>query len=442
MTTRVMRELPYGIGRIGPGFVAMVVVLLALVVLGIVAYSRQFIQGEVVTGLRDIGSMGGATWGLYIAFVIYFEGVAFAGIAIAAIIRLFNLNYLRPVARMAMVLTVVAVLLAGLSVMADLGQPVRSLVNILRYARPQSPFFGTFTLVLGGFLFASLFYLYLDGRRDAARLAKEPSRFQGFYRLWAAGYDDSVEERDRHKRASFWLILAIIPLLVAAHSTLGWVFGLQGGAAGWYGALQAPAFLLLAGVSGIGHVIIMAAIARRAFNLQSELSLKVFRWLGNFLWILAVAYLYFMMAELFTTIYGGHHHEARVTEALLTGRYAWLFWLSTGSLVVSFGILFLQFVSRRYSIPLIVVAAVLVNVAAIGKRFLIVVPSQTYGRLLPYEVGTYSPTWVEYSIVIGLMALGALAMVLFFKLFPIMDVRDPDEMSDVGEGAQEEASNA
>ncbi len=103
---------------------------------------------------------------------------------------------------------------------------------------------------------------------------------------------------------------------------------------------------------------------------------------------------------------------------------------------------FRQFVSRRYSIPLIVVAAVLVNVAAIGKRFLIVVPSQTHGRLLPYEVGTYSPTWVEYSIVVGLMALGALAMVLFFKLFPIMDVRDSDEMPAVGEGAQEEASNA
>ncbi len=68
-----------------------------------------------------------------------------------------------------------------------------------------------------------------------------------------------------------------------------------------------------------------------------------------------------------------------------------------------------------------------VNVAAVGKRFLIVVPSQTHGRLLPYETGSYSPTWVEYSIVIGLMALGALAILTFFKVFPIMDVSESGE---------------
>jgi Ni/Fe-hydrogenase subunit HybB-like protein len=70
-----------------------------------------------------------------------------------------------------------------------------------------------------------------------------------------------------------------------------------------------------------------------------------------------------------------------------------------------------------------------VNLAAIGKRFLIVVPSQTHGRLLPYETGTYAPTWVEYAVVFGLMALGALAIVLTFKIFPILNIRTPEEGS-------------
>lgn len=439
MATRVTSELPYGVGRAGPAFYALVVGLLAVVVLGLVAYVRQFTEGEVVTGLRDIGSMGGAAWGLYIAFVIYFEGVAFAGIAIAAIIRLFDLDFLRPVGRMALVLTVVAVALAGLSVLADLGQPVRAIENILRYARPESPFFGTFTLVIGGFLFASLIYLYLDGRRDAARLAREPSRLQGFYRLWAAGYSDTTAERERHEKTTFWLVLGIIPLLVAAHSTLGWVFGLQGGAAGWYGTLQAPAFLLMAGVSGIGHVIVIAAIARYTLNLETQITDRVFRWLGNLLWVLVVAYLYFLVAEVLTTIYGGHHHENRVTDAMLGGRYAWLFWLSAGSLIVSFGLLFTQFARSAYSIPLTVLAGVLVNVAAVAARFLIVVPSQTHGRLLPYETGSYSPTWIEYSVVAGLLALGALAIILFFKVFPIMDVESQEPSAGT---PKEEVTNA
>ena len=84
-----------------------------------------------------------------------------------------------------------------------------------------------------------------------------------------------------------------------------------------------------------------------------------------------------------------------------------------------------QAATRRYSLSLIILAAVLVNVAAIFKRYLIVVPSLTYGNLLPYPVGSYTPTWVEYSVVIGLMAFGILLYILFMKVFPIMEVQEP-----------------
>ena len=70
MATIEARERTYGVGRIGPAFVVAAVALLALVVLGTVSYSHQYIQGEVVTGLRDFGTIGGAAWGLYIAFVV------------------------------------------------------------------------------------------------------------------------------------------------------------------------------------------------------------------------------------------------------------------------------------------------------------------------------------------------------------------------------------
>ena len=82
---------------------------------------------------------------------------------------------------------------------------------------------------------------------------------------------------------------------------------------------------------------------------------------------------------------------------------------------------------KRYSMLLIALAGFMVGTAGIGKRYLIVVPSQTHGRLLPYLEGSYSPSWVEISVVVGLMALGALALVLFFKVFPIMDVAQNQE---------------
>lgn len=426
MATRA-EKLPYEAGRPGAGWYLFVVVLVALIALGLYAYGRQLTEGEVVTGTRDIGTMGGAPWGLYIAFVVYYIGASFAGITVAALIRLFNLETLKPVARMAELLAVVTIPLGGLSILADVGQPLRAVVNLFRYARPQSPFFGTFTLVIAGYFVASLVYLYLDGRRDAAVAARISGRYQWLRRFWAAGYGDTPTERVRHERASFWLAIAILPLLVTAHSTLGFVFGLQVGRPGWFSALQAPAFVILAGVSGVGLLILIAAILRRVLDEQERLNLEVFRWLGNFLMVLVAGYLYFMVVEWLTTMYAAHHHEVKVTMALLTGEYAWLYWLSVAFLVIPFALLFREYVLRRYSLPPIVLSGVLVNLAAIGKRYLIVVPSQTHGSLLPYEMGSYAPTWVEYSIILGLFALGTLLYALFVKVFPILPVAVPGE---------------
>ncbi len=440
--TREMRELPYGIGRFGPGFFALVAGSLVLIVLGLVAYGRQWIGGEAVTGMRDLGTMGGVPWGLYIAFVVYFVGISFAGITVAALIRVLNLEHLRPVSRMAELLTVLALVLGAMAVLVDLGQPGRGIVNLFRYARPQSPFFGTFTLVISAYLIASMVYLYLDGRKDAALCARRPGPLQGFFRLWAAGYEDTPEQRERHLKASWWLSLFIIPLLVVAHSTLGFVFGLQVGAFGWYGAFQPPEFVVLAGVSGIGLLIVIAAAARRMLNLQDQLPLQTFAWLSNFLWVLLVIYGYLMIVEVLTSVYEPEVQQERVIRALLTGEYAWLYWLTVAFLLVPLLVLFIQGMQGRYNLPIIVTAGLLVNLAAIFKRFLIVVPSQTHGRLLPYETGAYAPNWVEYSIVLGLIGLGTLAYVLFFKVFPIMEVRDTSEIPAVAGGAGEEAGRA
>ena len=140
--------------------------------------------------------------------------------------------------------------------------------------------------------------------------------------------------------------------------------------------------------------------------------------------MLLITYIYLIAVELLTTIYAAPPHEASLTQELFRGTYAWLFWSSVGLILISFGILFTQFVRHKYKLSLIVTAGVLVNLAAIGKRFLIVVPSQTHGSLLPYNFGAYSPTWVEYSIILGMFALGTLAYLFFVKVFPIMEVQE------------------
>jgi len=301
-------------------------------------------------------------------------------------------------------------------------------VNLFRYARPQSPFFGTFSLVIAGYLVASLIYLYLGGRRDAAIMAQYPSRLQRFHRWWAAGYRDTPEEQDRHRRTSFWLAVTIIPLLVIAHSTLGFVFGLQVGRPGWYGTLQAPAFVALAGVSGIGAIIIVGAVVRRIVHDKSRIDLDVFAALGKFLLAFLLVYLYFMSVELLTLLYATPEVEKQLSDALLFGEYAWIYWGSVALLVIpGLGLLWQAF-KRHWNVGWLVAFGIAVNLAAIGKRYLIVVPSQTHGTLLPYEVGSYSPSWVEYGVVLGLLGLGALMIGTFVKVFPPIPLREDEEV--------------
>ncbi|MFQ5837871.1 MAG: NrfD/PsrC family molybdoenzyme membrane anchor subunit [Thermoplasmata archaeon] len=423
----VESRLPQGVGQITRGWILFIGLSIVVLAFGLYAYYVQFTQGDVVTGLRDTGTMGGAAWGLYITMAIYFVGVSFAGITVAAFIRLTAQAYLRPIARMAEVLTVVALILGALSILADLGQPIRGIVNLFIYARPQSPFFGTFTLVITGYLYASIVYLYLDGRRDAGILARVPSRLQWFHRLWAADYRDTPKEKERHKRTNFWMSVAVIPLLVIAHSTLGFVFGLQVGRPGWYSALQAPAFVILAGISGLGHLIIFAAVVRYRLRQGKRLNMDIFSWMGKFLLALLLIYVYFLIVDHLTSTFAAREEELRVFNAVLWGEYAWIYWLSFATLVIPLLMLAWQFFREKWNIGWLVLSGFLVNVAAIGKRYIIVVPSQTHGSLLPYEIGSYAPTWVEYGTIIGLFALGGVLLGLFIKAFPIIHLPEKPE---------------
>ncbi len=90
----------------------LAVALIAVVVFAAFAYYQQLKHGEVVTALGTIG-MGGAAWGLYIVFDGYFVGLSSTGVAIAALIRIFAVKDLRPVSRVAQLMTLVAIPLSA-----------------------------------------------------------------------------------------------------------------------------------------------------------------------------------------------------------------------------------------------------------------------------------------------------------------------------------------
>ncbi len=419
-TSEPASPLPQGVGKCGPGFWIAGIILLAVLSWGIYGFLQQILHGLIVTGMRTIGQ-GGAAWGLYIAFDVYFIGVSFAGIAVAALVRLLAIADLRPLTRIAELLTLVTLPLGALVVLADLGRPFHGLFSLPRVARPHSPFFGTFTLVVAGYFFSSLVFFFLAGRSDAGWMRDHArGSLKWFYRLWAAGYTGTRDESERHQRTSFWLSIFILPVLVTAHSTLGFIFGIQGGRPGWFSALQAPGFVVMAGVSGIGALIVVAGLIRKVLHLENQIRPEAIRWLGNMLWVLILVYLYFMVVEELTANYASSTLETHVAHEIVSGHYAGWFWTVVITLVVPMFILLVMGITGFQSIALSMFCGATVQVAALLKRLLIVVPSQTHGLLLPYPEGTYRISVTEISVTAALTAFGVLMFLVFVKIFPII----------------------
>src|SRR5512146_1064475 len=76
---RVMRPLTHT----SRAWMAWMGVLVALILVGTVAYAMQLKDGLAVTGLND-----NVTWGLYISNFVFFSGLGMAGTFISGILRL------------------------------------------------------------------------------------------------------------------------------------------------------------------------------------------------------------------------------------------------------------------------------------------------------------------------------------------------------------------
>jgi len=91
--------------------------------------------------------------------------------------------------------------------------------------------------------------------------------------------------------------------------------------------------------------------------------------------------------------------------------------------------LLFQALTQNWKVQWLVAAGIAVNLGAIAKRYLIAVPSQTHGQLLPYADGSYSPTWVEFAVIASLMAFGALVIGVFMKVLPIVEINHEEEVA-------------
>jgi Ni/Fe-hydrogenase subunit HybB-like protein len=397
------------------GVVLSVCFLVAIAALGGVAYGLQFLQGDVVTGMRGVGS-GGAAWGLYVVMDGCFLGAGVALMAVACFARLSRDRSMEGAARIAMPSAIASFLGAGLSIMADQGRPLAALWNLSRYARPQSPMFVTFTSVGAVCLFASLLHCVLARRPDLAEYAKRPSAWQRPQRFFAAGYRGTPGQRYRRRTAGFWMSLLMLPALFAPATALAILFAVRPGRAIGLTLLEVAAFLTLSLAAGLSLLIVASAAVDRLAGAAAGLPrpgwLRLGRWL---LLAVSVAVLVVVTTALLTV--GARDAATASYGRALLHEYRLSFWGAMASLFVAAGLLWMARLSRHHR-GLLLVAAIAVEVAVYLHHYMVLVAWQTHGLALPWAPGRYSPTWIELAVVAGIVAVCLLALLPAVRLIP------------------------
>ncbi len=388
-----------------------------LVVLGwfVYAWYYQLRNGLAVTGLE---TPVGASWGLYLVNFVFFIGITHAGIAIAAAIRLFKLHDYAALARMAELVTILSLVAAGVCIILDMGRPDRIFNTISNYPWRvlSSPLVWDITAITTYLVFA-VTYLYIEMRGDLAMLAGK-IRWGWLYRRLLPAYNPG--ERKRVERIVFWASIFNFPIMVMVHTTVAWIFGLQVGRPEWYSAIKGPYYVFGAVLTGVATVVVVAAIYRKLFHWEEFIKPLVFRGLGRFLCWTSIFYLYFILSDFMTIKYAGPLPELKVMQAKTVGDFAFLYWFEVISLAIGFTVFLINTVFNKvFRVWSTVAAAALVVVALWVGRYIIVIPSLV-NPFLPFPAGSYTPTWVEWSLTAGAFAIVVFGFMAFTKVLPII----------------------
>ncbi|HET6701825.1 MAG TPA: NrfD/PsrC family molybdoenzyme membrane anchor subunit [Gemmatimonadaceae bacterium] len=390
--------------------------LLAVIALGLYAYSTQLENGLLVTGMRDRIS-----WGIYIASFVFFIGISHAGTLLSAILRAAKARWQLSITRMAELITVVALMVGALFPLIDLGRPDR-ILNVFFYGRWQSPLIWDI-LAISTYLTGSTLYLLLplipDFARARDRLGPTASRFRRtLFTLGAVGYRGTPAQRRALERAMTVMMIVIIPVAVSVHTVVSWIFAMTLRVP-FNTTVFGPFFVAGAIYSGIAAIIVLMAVLRRLLHFEEFITVTQFKGLGDLLAAFTLIMGYFNLQE-----YAVHGYKLEAGmpfhfDQLMTGPFALIFWFYILGGIVLPGLLILN--PRTRTIRGIVAAAVLALVAMWIERYLIVVAGLRV-PLMPYLPADYFPSWVEWSILGGAFALFALIISVFAKLFPVISI--------------------
>lgn len=415
----VRQDLWRPLAGFSPRYLVVLAMLSTVTLWGLFAWTYQLRQGIGVAGIRRP-----VFWGFYLVDFVFWIGISHAGTLISAILRLTDAGWRKPVTRAAEAITVFALMIGGLFPIIHLG---RAWLFFWLFPYPNSrllwPNFRSPLLwdvaAISTYLTGSTIYLFLPLIPDVAELSKHATGWRRrLYRALALGWTGSDRQWNALEFAMKLMAGIILAVAVSVHTVVAFDFSMSI-APTWHSTIFGPYFVVGAIFSGIAALILAMVIIRKTMHLERYLTPHHFNNLAKLLLLLSLLWLYFTVAENLTVWYGNESKEMNVFGARIRGNFAPYFWTMVFcNFVVPFVLLGIR---RLRSIRTATIASLTVLVGMWLERFLIIIPTLSFGRL-PAAWGQYAPTWVEISITVATFCMMAALYLVFSKLFPIVSV--------------------
>ncbi len=382
----------------------------------------------IYTGVGVWGNRSPVFWGWPIVNFVFWVGIGHAGTLISAILFLFRQEWRTSINRAAEAMTIFAVVCAGTFPGIHVGRawlaywlaPYPSL-NLWMWPQFRSPLLWDVFAVSTYGTVSALFW-YMGMIPDLATLrdrARNPYR-RFAYGLLSLGWSGSSRHWIRYEKAYALLAAFAAPLVLSVHTIVSFDFAVSQ-VPGWHTTIFPPYFVAGAIFSGFAMVLTLMIPARELLDLKHlittrhlENMCKIILATGS---IVGLAY----GTEFFIAWYGQVSEESFAFINRAFGPYAWAYWIMISCNVISPQLFWFR--KFRTSPVLIFIVSIFVNIGMWFERFVIVVSSLSRDYL-PSAWGYFSPTWVDWGMLIGSFGLFFTLFLLFCRLMPVVNMAE------------------
>ncbi len=397
----------------------------ALFLIGLAGWYDRLANGHMNTNYGSV-----VPWGLWVAVYIYFIGLSAGAFLISSLVYVFNMKQFESIGRLALFTAVVTLLLALLSIWADLGHQFRAW-HVLIYPNFGSPMAWMIWLYAAYFLLVAI-ELWFVLRRDLVIEGQGQGPRATLNRILSFGSRDASAESSLRDRQIVRILATIgIPLAIMFHGGVGSLFAVVAARPAWHGALFPILFLLSALASGGALLIVASAIFQDGWRRHRETILA----LGGLVLGLLLLDLLFQVSEFLVGYYSNAPGETRSLNLIVSGPFWWVFsvWqLGVGTLIP---VVLLVLPRTRKDPRLVSFAGLLIAFGFLAVRLNIVIPGLASEQLRGISQALdssrlsvdYVPSLTEWLLSAGVVGLGLLLFGVGEWFLPRAEVADTQE---------------